>query len=215
MARDWQQEDNNYLQRSAKLKMLADIVDHFGVEKAEVVAQLEALKLTTRDGKGYKKPFVDPAIVHFERGLKPLYAGKWEEAKAHFEKLIAESEQADLTARARLFVDMCNRRLEKPGEIDDPYLEAVMAKNRGQLEAALELCNRSGRGSKEERFAYLAASVLALQGHAGQALALLRQSIEMSPTNRVQAYFDSDFASLRDLDEWDALFEGHRAAVGA
>jgi hypothetical protein len=62
---------------------------------------------------------------------------------------------------------------------------------------ALELCKRGGRQGKDERFAYLAASIHALRGEHDDALKLLELATEMNPKNRIHAYHDPDFAALR------------------
>ena len=63
----------------------------------------------------------------------------------------------------------------------DPYLTAVVAKNRGDLEAAMESCNRGGLKGKDARFAYLAAAIEGLRGNQDEAAKLLLKAIEMDP----------------------------------
>jgi hypothetical protein len=104
-----------------------------------------------------------------------------------------------LAERARQFLALCEQRLSngKPTpEDDDPYLQAVVAKNRGDFAAALALCRRGGRHRRDERMAYLAASILALEGQWAESAELLAFAVDQNPRNRVQAVHDSDFAEV-------------------
>ena len=60
---------------------------------------------------------------------------------------------------------------------------------------------RGGRQTRDERFAYLAASIHALREDHEAALRLLDHSIELNPKNRVHAFHDPDFATLRERGE--------------
>ena len=79
---------------------------------------------------------------------------------------------------------------------EDPYLQAVVAKNRGNFAEALALCRRGGRHRRDERMAYLAASILALEGELPEAAELLAFAVGQNARNRVQAIHDSDFAEV-------------------
>ncbi|HVS62942.1 MAG TPA: hypothetical protein VMT85_05485 [Thermoanaerobaculia bacterium] len=208
MAKRWRKEEKTYLRRYAAKKTVAELATRFKTDTGDVVAQLEELERSSKDGQGYKEPYVDPTLTEYEAGLEAYYAKKWSVAAKKFSHVVEESDQPDIAARARVFLAACEEReagAEEEGE--DPYLEAVAAKNRGDYEAALELCGRGGRRGKDERFAYLAASALALQGQTDEAVKVLLQSIEMEPDNRIHAYHDPDFASLQGVPEYDALYE--------
>ena len=71
-----------------------------------------------------------------------------------------------------------------------------MAKNRGDFAAALALCRRGGRHHRDERMAYLAASILALEGDVAEAAELLALAVGQNARNRVLAFHDSDFADV-------------------
>jgi tetratricopeptide (TPR) repeat protein len=105
---------------------------------------------------------------------------------------------------------MCRQQLEAAGSAprdSDPFLMAVYERNRGNFEAALDLCSRGGRQGKDERFTYLAASLLAVMGEDEKAASVLAQAIELNPKNRIHAYHDSDFDSLRESSDHKQLFE--------
>jgi tetratricopeptide (TPR) repeat protein len=208
MAKRWRKEEKTYLRRYAAKKSVAELATRFKVDAVEVTAQLEELELSSKDGQGYKEPYVDPTLTEYEAGLEAYYAKKWSVAAKKFSHVAEESDQPDIAARARLFLAACQERDAGSGEeSEDPYLEAVAAKNRGDFGTALELSSRGGRRGKDERFAYLAASALALSGQIEEAVKVLLQAIEMEPENRIHAYHDPDFASLQGVPEFDALYE--------
>jgi tetratricopeptide (TPR) repeat protein len=150
----------------------------------------------------------DPALDAFTEGLQALQQKSWSKAAGLFESALAQSDRSDLSARARQFLATARQQMaEKPAgaagdEGGDPFLQAVFEKNRGNLAAALEMCRRGGREQKDERFAYLAASIHAVEGRLEEAVQALSRAIELNPRNRVHAYHDPDFAELRrDRDQ--------------
>ncbi len=213
MAKEWDKESGTYLKRYATTRTLADLADRYETDEEDVEQHLVSMKLTTKDGRGYQAPFVDPSITDFEKGLEEFHSGKWAAAKKKFEAVLEVCEQMELSARARQLARTCEENLEKDGGgADDPYLEAVMAKNVGDYQAALEICSAGGRSGKDERFAYLAASLVALDGEPEEAMTLLLKAIDMNPTNRIHAYHDSDFDALREVEAFTDLFETEVAA---
>lgn len=207
MVKTWKDSDLEYLKRYAKSKTLKQLMQRFGTDAAALGAKLAEFDLVTKDGKPEAGAAADPVLGTYEQGLRDLYAGKWQRAAGHFEKVIAESDQADLAERARQHLATCRRRREEPGDAAvDPYLAAVFAKNRGEVSRALEICHEGGRSKKDERFAFLAASLYALEGNENEAVKALAQAVEINPKNRVHAFHDPDFAELRGKKEHAYLF---------
>ena len=209
MPKRWRKEDETYLKRYAKQKSVAELADRFGVGLEDVEKKLVAMGLASSGGHPKRREVrVDPAIEVFAGGLEAFHAKKWDKARAAFERVLAESEQTDLLSRARLYRDLVQRRVEETAAEDaDPYLEAVVAKNRGDYPAVLEICSRGGRRGKDDRFAYLAASALALSGDLEEALKVLQQAIELNAENRVHAFHDPDFRALRGQAGFDGLYQ--------
>lgn len=209
MPKRWRKEDETYLKRYAKQKPAAELAERFGVTLDDLERRLTALGLSSADGLPRKREVrVDPAIEVFAAGLEAFHARKWDKARAAFERVLAESEQSDLLARARLYRDQtAQRAAAAPADEVDPYLEAVVAKNRGDYAGVLEICARGGRRGKDDRFAYLAASALALSGDVDEAVKVLQQAIELNPENRIHAFHDPDFRPLRGHAGFDALYQ--------
>lgn len=156
--------------------------------------------------------YVDPGVAPYESALKAFYGGKYDKAEKLFEQAGEATEQTDLAARARTFQLACRQRLEDAPAPDDPFLEAVIAKNSGDFDTAMELCTRGGRRGKDERFAYLAASVAAVRGDSDDAITLLQQAIEMNDENRIHAYHDPDFDGLREDETFEQLIVREEAS---
>lgn len=150
----------------------------------------------------------DPLLEHYESGLRAMYRQRWAEAAKHFAQ-VAESDERDLAGRARQLLATCRAKQEDGADDlhgEDPFLLAVVHKNNGELEEALQICARGGRQSKDERFAYLAASIHALRGEAEEAAKYLELAIALQPKNRIHAYHDADFASVREDAAFSRLF---------
>ena len=210
MAKRWLKTDLAYLKRYAKTRSLADLAERFRSDPATMRAKLTELRLASRDGQGWVEPVVDPLLEVYEQGLKSLYRQRWAEASKLFARVAAEADQPELAQRARQHLEACRlkKEEEKAGEptADDPFLLAVYHKNRGEYEAALQICSRGGRQSKDERFAYLVASIHALRGEMQEAARFLELAVGLNPKNRVHAHHDPDFAELRRRPEHAGLF---------
>ena len=145
---------------------------------------------------------IDP-IKEFEKALKPLHQGNWKEAAKHLEKVLT-TDQPELAARARVYLDICEGRQHETSSTGDDYLDALMAKNRGDLEAAASLC---AKHQGEIDFTYLGAAVAALRGDIPSAMAGLESVIERDIKYRVHAFHDSDFDGIRESEEFQTIFE--------
>ncbi|HVR28289.1 MAG TPA: hypothetical protein VMS86_02050 [Thermoanaerobaculia bacterium] len=150
----------------------------------------------------------DPASVErFEAALELLHRERWEEAAKAFSQVAEGDPGSSIAERARIFREVCRRKLDSSSVVDDDlYLTAVVAKNSGDLETAIESCNRGGLKGKDARFAYLAAAVESLRGNREESARLLLKAIELDPANRVHAFWDPDFADVRKSPEMASLF---------
>jgi tetratricopeptide (TPR) repeat protein len=153
---------------------------------------------------------VDPVLDAFHRALEALHAKSWGKAAELFESVIQQSDMPEIRERARQYLAACRLqeakgKPEAPSPDEDPFLRAVYEKNRGNYAAALDLVKKHG-GEKDERFAYLAASIHALEGRRDEAARTLTRAVEMNAKNRVHAFHDPDFSELRGDPEHRQLF---------
>jgi len=155
---------------------------------------------------------VDPALDAYAKGLAALQRKQWSQASEHLEKVIAEADQPELRDRARQLLAASREQggeaagSQGKGGDEDPFLLAVFEKNRGNLEGALEICRKGGRDQKDDRFAYLTASIHAVEGRTEEAAQVLTQAVELNSKNRVHAYHDPDFAELRRNRDYRHIF---------
>jgi tetratricopeptide (TPR) repeat protein len=172
--------------------------------------------------KQTQKPAGDPVIEAYAEGLSALQNKDWPKAAELLEKVVAESDRLDLKDRARQLLAACLEKIGLQGkdakgkkgkeapaeaaEAADPFLTAVYEKNRGNHQAALEISRQGGRDTKDERFAYLVAAILAAESRTDEAVRALTKAIELNPKNRIHAYHDPDFAELRKAKEHRPLF---------
>ena len=154
--------------------------------------------------------FDGPLLELYEQGIRAMYAQKWSEAARLFARVAEAGDEPELQERARQQLAVCRAKKEEEKSqgppAEDPFLLAVYHKNRGQFDEALQICARGGRQSKDERFAYLAASIHALSGQEEEAARFLELAIDLNPKNRVHAFHDPDFAPLRARAELGHLF---------
>jgi tetratricopeptide (TPR) repeat protein len=153
----------------------------------------------------------DPALDAFTEGLAALQAKDWKKASERLEQAVELADRPELRDKARQLLTVSRQRAEEPGgkkkeAEDDPFLAAVYEKNRGDLKAALEISRKGGRDEKDDRFAYLVASIHAVENRIEEAAQALARAVELNPKNRIHAFHDSDFAELRKNRDYRPLF---------
>jgi tetratricopeptide (TPR) repeat protein len=150
----------------------------------------------------------DPALDALTQGLAALQAKDWTKAVERFEAAVELSDRLEVKDRARQFLTASRQKAggEGKGGESDPYLQALYEKNRGNLEEALEMSRKGGRDQKDERFAYLAASIHAVENRLDEAAEGLAKAVELNPKNRIHAFHDPDFAELRKNRDLRPLF---------
>jgi|SRR5882757_5608352 len=149
----------------------------------------------------------DPALDALTQGLAALQAKDWKRAVESFEQAVELSDRTEVEDRARQFLNVSRQKAggdQSPES--DPYLQALYEKNRGNLAEALEISRKGGRDQKDERFAYLAASIHAVEDRLDEAAEVLARAVELNPKNRIHAFHDPDFAELRKNRDLRPLF---------
>jgi len=207
MAKDWSTKETTYLKRYAASKRLAELAQRLEAEEAEVQAKLDELGLAAKDSPRKSRLGNEPLLATYEEALQALYGGQRSKAETLFRKVVEECDQPELAERARQLLAVSRRPAEAaPAESEDDFLLAVYEKNRGNPERALEIARRGGRTGKDERFAYLEASIHAQADRLEEAAAALGKAVELEPKNRVHAFHDPDFSALRKSKEHAGVF---------
>jgi tetratricopeptide (TPR) repeat protein len=206
MEKLWSKTEVAHLKRYAPSQSPEELAQRFRVDVETVRAKIEELGLNRNAGAA---ALADAALAAFENGVRLLHAKDYKAAAEIFEKIIAETDSRQLADRARQFLNMCNQRLVSPASTEDTFLAAVIDKNRGDLKAARQLCQKLlDSPSEDSKHFFLMASIEALSGEVDKALTLLAKAIKLDPKNRVHAYHDSDFSSLRGREEFSRLLSG-------
>lgn len=200
MAKRWSKTEVAHLKRHAGSKSLDELAQRLHTDAPTVRKKLEELGLLA----GGPTSGPDPAVASYEEGLAHLHAGRFAGAAAAFERVIVESDTKTLTDRARQHLAICRRKTAEAVDVE-PYVAAIVEKNRGNYAAAAGLVAKVGKPDSDERAAYLAASLAALGGDSDAALDHLQTAVRLEPRNRVHAYHDPDFASLRGREEFQRL----------
>ena len=204
MARSWQKSEITYLKRYAATKTPEELAKRFETDVQEVARQLEKLGVESKESAA--DLYDDPVVDAYEKAVETLHKGKWKNAAGKLEKIIEETDLPEIAARARQYLTICRNHLETTVDDDgeDPYLRAVVLKNRGRLDEALKLAAKGP--DEDDRYVYLAASIHALKKEGAPAQKALRRAIELNPKNRVYAFHDPDFTHLRNQEELADLF---------
>lgn len=207
MSKKWSTADVSYLKKFALSKTVEELAKRFDTDTAEIRAKLAELKVSPRGGANENRRGPDPMVAAFEAALAAFASLRYAEAGAQFDEIARGCDLLDLAQRARQYASICRARTAPPADDDakDPFLSAVVMKNRGELDAALASCQQKGRGD-DERFVYLAASILALTDREEEAVKTLARAIELQPKNRVHAFHDPDFDGIRRQREHAHLF---------
>ena len=204
MEKLWSKAEVAHLKRYVERQSLEELAQRLHTDTETIRRKLEELGLGGADSA-----VDETALEDYERGLKLLHEKEWPQAAELLEKVAAEAESMQLADRARQHLSICHQQIDDSTDDSDPFLRAVYEKNRGNFEAALELCEGQDGAKKEERYAYLMASIQALSGADDEALALLETAIRLEPKNRVHAYHDPDFAALQGREEFSQLIQAN------
>lgn len=207
MAKEWNSKEITYLKRYAATKELAELAQRMEADESEVREKLAELGLSAADHEAQRSRLGnEPLLETYEKALQALYGGKLAEAEKLLTRVIEECDQPELTERARQLLTAARAPKDDGPKTDDPFLLAVYEKNRGNYSEALEIAKQGGRSGKDERFAYLEASIHALEDRLDDAAGALDKAIELNRKNRVHAFHDPDFAALRESGEHSDVF---------
>ncbi len=208
MDKRWSKAEIAHLKRNAESQSAEELAQRFHTDSDAVRRKLEELGLGSADTSSEA---AEAALADFGKALDLLHGGKYPQAGDLLEQVAGTAEDIQLADRARQHLKICRSRGAEDTENGDPYLRAVFEKNNGNLEQALELCRQQEAEDGDERYAYLMASIQALAGVDDEALGLLEAAIRLEPRNRVYAFHDPDFETLRGHEEFAQLVQAASA----
>lgn len=141
-------------------------------------------------------------LKHYEAGLRLMQEGKYDKARAEFEKLPPEA-PAQIRDRAALHMAACDRQAQRVevsfDSIEERYDFAVVLLNDGNYEDAREHLEAILAAKEDADFAHYGIAVLnSVTGQAEECLQHLSRAIDLNSLNRLQARRDTDFADMAD-----------------
>lgn len=157
---------------------------------------------STPDKKAAQGSHHDQHLKHYEAGLRLMQEGKYDKARAEFEKLLPDA-PPEIRDRAALHFNTCERHAQ-PAElgftsIEERYDFAVLQLNNGNYEDAREHLEIILAQREDADYAHYGVAVLnSVTGQAEECLTHLARAIELNPLNRVHARRDTDFADMAD-----------------
>ncbi|HYP26215.1 MAG TPA: tetratricopeptide repeat protein [Blastocatellia bacterium] len=151
------------------------------------------------------------AVRAFEQALKVFNRHDFSNAKAGFESILEKfGDQADIVARARTYLRICEQRLARtpsiPRNPDALYDQGVFELNKNNFRAAIEMFEKALRSQpRADHVIYSLAAAHARMNDTPRALDALRRAIALRPVHRSHARRDLDFASLRSNHDFQQL----------
>jgi tetratricopeptide (TPR) repeat protein len=216
MGKRWTEAELQFLKDNAARMSVQALAEALSVRVDEVEMRLERLGLRGGGEAPTAKPaqtlkelskHTENARRDFDRGVAALQKRKFEESERHFVDLIQKyPEERELVDRARMYLAVCERRKDTeraaPSEPEDFYYAAVLEKNRGNVDEAIEHLKRAARRNGDGRVDFLLACCYAQRGEARTAAEHLRRAIDDDDRHRVLARHDRDFDPVREAPEF-------------
>jgi len=151
------------------------------------------------------------AVKAFEQALRLFNRHDFAPAKSAFLSLLSKfSEQAEIVARARTYLAICDQRLARlptvPRNPDALYNQGVFLLNKGDTNDAIELFERALKAEpRADHIYYSLAAAYARLDDVSKAIEALRRAIGIRPVQRSHARRDLDFVSLRSNEDFQQL----------
>lgn len=151
------------------------------------------------------------AVRAFEQALRLFNRHDFGSAKSAFLTLLAKfSEQAEIVARARTYLAICEQRLARspsvPRNPDALYNQGVFQFNRGNTAEAIELFEKALKTEpRADHVYYSLAAAHARLNDTPRAMDALRRAIGIRPVHRSHARRDLDFVGLRSDEDFQQL----------
>src|SRR5579883_1418766 len=139
-------------------------------------------------------PAQQQSLTQFQNAMQYMQEGKFERARALFEKL-AQDGAPELLERSRVYLAVCSRQAAKSDLIfatpEEQYDYAVSLLNTGNYEDARDQFEGLLQANPDADYAHYGLAVLnSITGQAEECLDHLAKAISLNPLNRIQARSD-------------------------
>jgi tetratricopeptide (TPR) repeat protein len=145
-------------------------------------------------------PTQNQALKDYQNGFQFMQEGKFEKARAAFEKLIA-SGPIEMLERSRVYLSVCEKKLAESARNfsndEEQYDYAISLLNTGDYDEARDQFEMIlGRNTTADYAHYGLAALESMTNHVEECLEHMTQAIELNPRNRIQARTDTDFHNM-------------------
>ena len=217
MAKRWSEAELRFLRDNETKMSVQALADALSVRVEEIEKKLDKLTAAAAAEEPKKaltlkelSRHTENARKEYDRGVAALQRRKLDEAERHFADLIQKyPEEKELVDRSRVYLAACERqKLAARSTLSEPedfYYAAVLEKNRGNVEEAIEHLKRAARKNGGGKVDFLLACCYAQRGEPGSALEYLKRAIGEDQRNRILARHDRDFDPVRDSPEFQEL----------
>jgi tetratricopeptide (TPR) repeat protein len=142
------------------------------------------------------------ALSSYEAALRLMQDGKYEKAKAAFEKIL-EAGAGEFADRIRMYMNACMQQVSRGkaafASIEERYDYAVSLLNDGNYQDARDEFEAIVKQDSKADYAFYGLAVLgSITGDSQSCLEHLTEAIRRNPRNRIQARSDSDFQNMAD-----------------
>jgi outer membrane protein assembly factor BamD (BamD/ComL family) len=140
------------------------------------------------------------SLQAYQNGLQLMQEGKFEKARAVFEKLIA-SGPVEVLERCRVYLQVCQNKLAEGtrnfSSPEEHYDYAISLLNTGDYSEARDHFEQILDGHPMADYAHYGLEALdSMTMQAEECLEHMAKAIELNPRNRIQARTDSDFHNM-------------------
>ena len=155
---------------------------------------------------GKSRPASNPVhqqlLMQYQNAMQLMQEGKFEKARALFEKLSQEG-PPELLERSRVYLTVCSRHAQRQSlefaTPEEQYDYAVSLLNTGNYEDARDQFDGLLARNPQIDYAHYGLAVLnSITGQAEECLDHLARAISLNPQNRIQARSDTDFNDMAD-----------------
>jgi tetratricopeptide (TPR) repeat protein len=157
------------------------------------------------------------AVAIFQSGMESLQRKQYRAAAEQFRTLLERfAGERALLDRARVYLDLCDRELQRkpanPCTVEERITAATAALNNDDDEGAEKLAKAVLSEHPDHDLAlYLLAAVESRRNAVRRALDLLSRAIGISPEAGQQARYDPDFDALHDSEEFWRMVDKRQA----
>jgi tetratricopeptide (TPR) repeat protein len=145
-------------------------------------------------------PTHQQSLQAYQSGFQLMQEGKFDKARAVFEKLIATG-PVEVLERCRVYLSVCQSKLREATRRFDSHEEqydyAISLLNTGDYDDARDNFEIILRENPSADYAHYGLAALeSMTGQAEECLEHMAKAIELNPRNRIQARTDTDFHNM-------------------